>query len=372
MTRLLSLLLVASPSLALADAPTATPQVSVVVRGTPAAAQAVHAGLEGATLGVTFQRVELPQTVSLERSDGSVEARLAAARRHYTNARFRDCQAALGEAALGEQLLGEGSRLLASRWVLWSIACSVGAGQRAAAEAQARQFATWGLEVPADVGSTNPDVEEVLARALRDIAERPRATLHLSSEQLASLAIDGRSGACTTPCAVDLPVGDHLVRAEAEGFVPQARSVRVEAAGATLSLTLLPAAPSLAAQQWLTRYGPAQEMDGPGSLRLLSVALRAPRLLVLSADATRLTGALAVDGAVVARAERVVSRPEELAEASRGLASDLLFRGRVVEPAPALYRRPAFWVGVGAAAVVGTVTTVLIVNRRVVSEVRYK
>src|SRR5207249_3731017 len=97
------------------------------------------------------------------------------------------------------------------------------------------------------------------------------------------------------------------------------------------------------------------EIDSAPSVRLVSKALRAPRLLLLVAEreaaGTRLRGTAAIDGDVAARAERV-SDPA-------GLVRDLLVRSRVVEEPAPLYRRPLFWIAVGVAAA-GAATGTLI------------
>jgi hypothetical protein len=99
------------------------------------------------------------------------------------------------------------------------------------------------------------------------------------------------------------------------------------------------------------------------SVKLLSVALRAARLIVVGpAELPGVTrGALAVDGVVQARGER-----DDVQE----LVRDLLVRGKVVEPSVPLWKRWPFWVAVGAAAIATGVTTgVLLANRPVTTRV---
>jgi hypothetical protein len=124
-----------------------------------------------------------------------------------------------------------------------------------------------------------------------------------------------------------------------------------------------PAPPELAARQWHERYAGAADTDSDPSLELLARALRIPRLVLMTGDPVaadrphRLRGALAVDGLVVARAER---RGAPAGEAP-GLLRDLLVRGQLLEPAPPWYRRKSFWIPAGAAAAAAATAIVLFI-----------
>ena len=230
----------------------------------------------------------------------------------------------------------------------------------------AEALASFQLTVPEDVGSTTPDVEALLARAFTEVGARAARRMGFASvPEGATVDLDGRPGACTTPCTLELVAGGHVVRLSADGYTPAWRAVSTKDTEATFTLT--PAAPELAASQWRRRTARGEALDSEASVRLLSTSLRAPRLLVMAADPAAprtLRGALAVDGVLKARGER-----EGDAE---GLVRDLLVRGQVIEEAPPLYTRWPFWVAVGAAAVAAGVTTALVVgNRQTVTHVEF-
>jgi hypothetical protein len=259
-----------------------------------------------------------------------------------------------GDAAV-PQLLAAGERLLAARLLTWRAACHLGAQQPEPARLAAEALAAFQLTTPEDVGSTTPDVEALLARAAAQVGARPLEALSLTSTpEGAGVDLDGRPGACSTPCRLEVLAGGHVVRLSADGYRPTWRVVSGAAA-----LTLEPADPALAATQWQRRAAAGEALDAEASVKLLSTALRAPRLLVLASEPASplaLRGALAVDGVLQARAARDGD--------AEGLVRDLLVRGKVIEVAPPLYKRWPFWVAVGAAAVAAGVTTAVVVSTR--------
>ena len=299
---------------------------------------------------------------------------LAAARRAYIDADFRACIDRLGGEALPFDLVAEGQRTTAARVFFWRIACRVGQGTAADARGDARAMAALALDVPADIDAATPEVEALLAEGRREIAARPRVPLTVEASVGGSVSIDGRSPSCVTPCAVDLPAGDHIVRVEAPGWTPASRRVRLEGARGHAGFTLEPATPELAARQWSTRYARGESLDSAASVTLLARAVRARRLALVSWEAggkvARLRGALAVDGGVAARAER--SATAGAPAVAPALLRDLLVRGQLVEPAPSLAKRPLFWIAVGGAVVLAAgITAFLFYDPPVATEVGF-
>lgn len=346
-------------------APAGAPSVTVVVQG-PGAAQ-TKATLSAASLPVELRLSDAPAEARASTPlgmNGDWAQTLAAARKAYVSANFAECLRLLEGDAAAAELLASGERLLAARLLTWRTACHVGAKQPEPARTTAEALASFQLTLPEDVGSTTPDAEALLARAFTQVGAREARRVTFSSvPEGATVDLDGRPAACTTPCTMELLAGGHVVRVSADGYTPSWRTVSTEEA--TAAFTLEPAAPELAATQWRRRTAQGEALDSEASVRLLSTSLRAPRLLVMSVDPAApktLRGALAVDGVLKARAER-----EGDAE---GLVRDLLVRGQVIEEAPPLYQRWPFWLAVGAAAVAAGVTTAVVVgNRQTVTRV---
>lgn len=167
-----------------------------------------------------------------------------------------------------------------------------------------------------------------------------------------------------------------MVRVDAEGRHFAVQVISARGPELAVAFTTLPASPELAAGQWSAHYGESSaNLDSAGSLRLLSTALRAPRLVLLTAEAERegyrLRGALALNGRAAARTERQ-AEVKALHGTVEGVLRDLLVQGQVVEPAPALYQRRDFWIAVGVAAVVaGATTTALLWRQPVRTEVGF-
>jgi hypothetical protein len=80
-----------------------------------------------------------------------------------------------------------------------------------------------------------------------------------------------------------------------------------------------------------------------------------------SGKGRRLRGVLALDGEVAARSERSLdAAPNAAAAEAPALLRDLLVRGKLLEPAPSLWKRPVFWVVVAGATLVAAGVTALI------------
>jgi hypothetical protein len=337
-----------------AGAQTARQSVSVLVRGDDASRGRIRSAVTADTaLPVDIQLANLPSGISAPASEAGFSERIAAARRAYVMADFGKCLGGLGDDALVPGLLANGQRLAAARVLLWRTACNVGGGHSSEALRSARELGTLGLEVPQDVGNMTPEVEAVVSRALKEVESAPRAAVAVTAPTGGgTLTVDGRPASCTPPCTLELTQGTHVYRLEADGLAPQTRVVR---AGEPVTFTATPASPEVAARQWIQRYAGSTEVDSAPSLRLLSTALRAPRLLLLTVEregeGARLRGALAVEHDVVARVERSAGTDANLESSLDGLLRDLLVQGKVMEPSPALYQRPLFWVVVAAVAV---------------------
>jgi hypothetical protein len=349
---LLSLCVVAAPG---------APAVTVVVAG-PGASETKQT-LSAASLPVELRLTDAP-TSATPSTASDWPGKLAAARKEYVGARFPECLQFLEGDSAPAELLARGERLLAARLLTWRTACHLGARQPEPARTAAEALASFQLTLPEDVGSTTPDVEALLARAFTQVGARAVTRMTFSSvPEGASVELDGRPGACITPCGMELLSGGHVIRVSADGYTPSWRVVSTTES--TAAFTLEGATPEQAAAQWSLRTARGEALDSEASVRLLSTSLRAPRLLVMSTDPAAprmLRGALAVDGVLKARAER-----EGDAE---GLVRDLLVRAQVIEEAPPLYRRWPFWVAVGAAAVAAGVTTAVVVgNRRTITRV---
>jgi hypothetical protein len=221
------------------------------------------------------------------------------------------------------------------------------------------------LEPPhGDLGSTTPEVESAIAAAQKQVAAAPRVTLSIEASAIGSVSVDGRPGACTTPCAIDLPEGEHVVRIDADGMTPEVRSVRVAAPQSATRVELQSAPPEAAARQWTAKYGDRGDVDSEPSMRLLSTALRAPRLLLVQADTgragPRLRGTLAMDGAVAMRAER--------GDDAQALVRDMLHLITNEQP---LYQRPVFWLAIAGAALAAGAGTFVLLNPTVKTSVRF-
>ncbi len=334
-------------------APAGAPAVTVVVEG-PASAEAKQS-LSSTTLPVELRFSPAPSLEPVKTTPSPWPTRLAAARTAYVTANFVECLRQLEGDAAPAELLATGERLLTARLLAWRAACHTGARQPGPARAAAEALAAFQVPLPEDVASMTPEVESLLARAQTDVGARPMTTARLETIPAgASVELDGRPVACTTPCSMELLEGTHVVRLSADGYTPTWRLL----AATDSPIALEPAAPELAAAQWRKRVEKGDALDSAASLRLLSTSLRAPRLVVMASDPATpklLRGALAVDGQLLVRAERN--------DDAEGLVRDLLVRGQVVEEAPSIFARWPFWLAVGVAVAAGVTTTAVLVTR---------
>jgi hypothetical protein len=334
-------------------APAGAPAVTVVVEGP--SVEETKQSLATTTLPVSLRLEPAPSVEVSTPSSSPWPARLAAARSAYVTTNFAECLKQLEGDSAAAELLASGERLLASRVLAWRVACHTGARQPEPARAAATSLAAFQVPLPEDVASMTPEVETLLVRAQSEVGTRPMVKARIESTPSgASVELDGRPVACTTPCSMELLEGAHVVRLSADGYTPTWKLL----ARTDTPITLEPAAPELAASQWRKRLEKGDALDSAVSLRLLSTSLRAPRLVVLASDPATpklLRGALAVDGQLLVRAERMGD--------AEGLMRDLLVRGQVVEEAPSIFARWPFWVAVGLAVAAGVTTGVVLGTR---------
>lgn len=319
-----------------------TPRVTLIVVGTDAA-RVESAMAASRDLPVELVVGHLPEAPA-PAPDRS--ALVPAARQAYVNGDFAGCLQSLSADGLVPELLAAGRRELAARVLFWRVACRVGSGALPAATDEARQFAALGLEVPADAAQATPEVESLLVRTLERAAALPRVPLEVDAPPLrAGVSLDGRRGACVTPCALEVLPGEHLIALDAEGYLPVARFVRIKER-AQVKLDATPAPPEVAAAQWSARYGSSPMLFAEPSTRLLARAIAARRLVLVNVEHNgelHLRGTLATDGTVRAQSERA-ARPANLDAEARRLLRDLLVSGKVFEPAKPIYKRAVFWV----------------------------
>jgi hypothetical protein len=292
---------------------------------------------------------------------------VATAREKYVNGDFAGCLAELADGLVAESLAA-GRRELAARILFLRVACRVGSAAMPAASDEARQFAAFGLEIPADAAQATPEVETLVGRALKEATAIRRTTLQVDAPPLrAAISLDGRRGACVTPCSLEVLPGEHVIVLDAEGYLPVTRAVAVTEP-AQVKLDAVPASPEVAAEQWSTRYGGSPWLYSEPSTRLLARAIASRRLVLINAEGSgelHLRGTLATDGNVRAHAERT-ARAANLDAEARLLLRDLLVSGKVFEPARPIYKRAAFWVplalAVSAAVISASIAATLAPN----------
>jgi hypothetical protein len=342
--------------------------ITVVVTGDRRLEGSVRRALrEESELPLEVRFAELPNAPAASGERIDFEEIASRARASYIEADFAACRRAVEDDRRITRLLAAGNRSAASRLLFWRIACLVGAGDEAGAEREALRFAVLGLDAPPDVSAATPEVEAALGTAYRAVEEMERVSLRVRADApRASVSVDGRSDLCVSPCAVDVPPGDHVIRVSADGRQSAERSVRVEAGGAEARFELDEAPPGLAAVQWTQRYATSTEVDSAASVDLLAHATRARRFVLLSADGVgegaRLRGVLAVDGSVSARSEQTSEDATDISELTDEVLSELLVEGEVLEPAPGLFARPLFWIILGVVVAGAVTATVLLLQ----------
>ncbi len=335
--------------------------VAVLVAGDEALSRRWPEALSGERIeGVLWRRAELAPSARDDQGAALADraiAALALASTAFQQADFARCSHAFDHVSTDE-LLAHARRDLASRALLWQVACAVADERADDARAFAAQLATLELEVPTVV--TRPDVEALIAAQIAATSAQPRRAVHVrSSAARTVIDVDGRPSVCRAPCELSLRPGAHVLHASADRFEPTSSVIRVRDDGATdVSLSLSAASAARASQQWARRD--AREFDSAESVALLSVATASPRLAVIQVEreraSTRLRAVLATDATVAARSERRASLAVRDGDGV-ALLRELLVRARVIEASRPVYESPWFWVGIGAAAVTGAAVT---------------
>jgi hypothetical protein len=177
--------------------------------------------------------------------------------------------------------------------------------------------------------------------------------------------VDASAERRALPTRVELPAGDHVIRVEGDGLAPEWRIVNVAPPATRVHLQLAAASPAQAVEQWAARYGAqASPIDATASVELLSRALSARRLVAFTTEGVlptlRLRAVMVSEGRIAGRAERVLERAAELPGRAQSLLQELLEASGQVPRVPPLYKRPAFWLAVGGAAVVAAGAALLI------------
>ncbi|HWO24651.1 MAG TPA: PEGA domain-containing protein [Kofleriaceae bacterium] len=337
-------------AVALAPACAPTPKhalaVALLVEGDAAAVGPVA---PDAVPGLELRALALPAPASTPTPapTGDVAALVTRARAAYAQGEHDACRAALTRVDL-VAVLAAGERGVAARALTLEAACAYGARRVADAQAAAARLAALALTLPE--AAVAIEVEAMIGKAIAEAGARPRHPLAVRGEAGARLAVDGRPAGCTLPCTIDLPAGDHVLAAEADGFAPAAQLVRVPDAGAA-ALTQAPASPELAGRQWRARLGrglPPADLTGAALLARLTGA---PRVVLLQGGA-RVSGALVVDGALAATGTR--GRGEAPA-----LVRELAYDARVLRRPP-LWARPWFWIAATGATLLAAGATVAV------------
>jgi hypothetical protein len=335
--------------LALAGA--AAPRVQPLFVAAPGSGDAARQ-----SFGEACQRAALPAPQTIELAGAPAPEAAQALREASALAdelRFEEAARALDRAAHDAEVTGAaglGEAELADVYLLRAL---VGQHQRQPNQPRVWEdlvrAATLTPERVLDRGRFPPAVLAEWKRAVAEVQRRPRGTLVVRAPSEARISIDARPAGRAPAVAPGLPFGQHHVRVEEPGRLPWATVVAL--GGPTVELEV-PARPLLALDDGAAaghgrRLGartvlvaqPRAQADGPlVELRLVDVAAESSRerMLVesdgLAAAVSRLAG------------EAEVRRPPERGPAGRDF-------------------RPALWIAGGAAAVVlSVVTTVLLVR----------
>ncbi|MCW5833098.1 MAG: hypothetical protein KIS78_11910 [Labilithrix sp.] len=335
--------------------------VAVVVGGSPESRAAVAEGLKSHPVARATLRLVAPAPVgSLGVASAGDPTNIGLVRKKYMAADVDGCLAALGDDARLVSLLGAQDRDNAARYLFWRVACRVAGDQITAAESDASTFAVLGLRMPPDARDASPDVENLIDRAIQRVANTESAEVEVTANApRASIRIDGREDSCIAPCVIKAPLGTHLLGATADGALPAMRRVAFDAPRKKIEVTMPSAPPDVAATQWRTRYESMSEEQSIESARLLSVAVPARYLVLLSPERSKIRGLLYFDREVRGRAE-VVGHDATSPKAPSKLVDELLHQGKLVESKP-LWSSPIFWLAtIGTAAIASTVTYVVL------------
>jgi hypothetical protein len=362
----LLLSVVSFASLARAEEP---PRIAVVIAGSEAARAELERGLAGQSdLPVELRVSAAPNAASAPSDESALAKRLSDARTSYIAADFERCLAQLpGDAEL-TAVLGRRERTLAARALLWRTACESGRGATADAQRAAQTLALMGFELPPDVGSVSPEVERLLTDSLSALQRAPRVPLRVESRgEAAEVFVDGRPQGCLTPCTLEVAPGEHVIALSADGLTPLVTRTTVRRNAPALALSPELASPELARAQWSRRQAARKELDDGASLRLLSRAVPAQKLVLIQAETVQgeriaLRGAYAIDGQVAARAGSEPVALDDLSSEGSSLVEELLVRGNTLARPRPLWKNPWLWVAVGVGAAAAATATALLLQ----------
>jgi len=309
-------------------------------------------------LGFNAELRELPQAAPSGSFLANVEAQLNMAERLYLRSEYASCVNLLSEREMFRELLTRGRRGNAARLLYWRIACRVGQLRPAEARADADLLVSAELNLPPGTSGASQEAEDILDDAFREAQDAPRAELMLNSAVRGThVGVDGRMRVCQAPCNLQLLPGHHVVVFEADGFSTQVVNVELGLDGAQLQMTLNPASPSEASDQWTARYSGVREVGGEASLRLLAQALGVRDLVLLQAVAD--TRVVRLTASVVIAGERAIEQSVSVALSSGGASAGTLVRDVLEEAdllSTPLYRKGWFWGIVAGALVAGGVS----------------
>ncbi|HEX4454954.1 MAG TPA: PEGA domain-containing protein [Kofleriaceae bacterium] len=275
---------------------------------------------------------------------------LGRARAAYVGGDFDACADALSGIAV-DDLLAHADRDRASRVLVLSVACALGARNVADASADAATLASYGLEAHESIA---PDAEALIGQAIEAQGHAAHSTIAIDGVAGAHVMIDGRADRCIAPCRVELSAGRHAIAATADGYAPAHDIVRVPDE-ARVELAQAPASAQLAATQWRSRVDAGLPPGDAIGAALVARFVPDRRVAIVRAG-SRLDGDLVVDGLRVA-----------VHEAPRGDVPDLLrelaYDGGVLRR-PAVWQRPWFWIAVSGAAVAIAAAIVAVTYQR--------
>ncbi len=277
--------------------------------------------------------------------DPSVDASLEAAEAAWAEADFAACRDRVAEIS-SETLLARADLSRAGRHASLAARCAFGLGELEAARSLVRGALI--AELPGvDAGS--PDYRQLVDRERADVATLPRVPIEVVADvPRLRLFVDGRASRCTTsPCAIELTRGAHVIVVEALGRTTSVSRVDVEQRR-VIEAHLVRASPADALRDVERALAEGLGFDDPILHDALASILEEP-IVVLSWARGAEGHALVVDrtlGRVLARAS--ASGDDASAVAVRAALGEWW---GIARPVP-IGEDPVFWTIMGVSAVV--------------------
>lgn len=343
--------------------PPARIPLAVVIAGPERDRKPIEATLRTQPVEHAELRLVAPAPGDRLAADVAPPAPLGEVRKRYLAADVEGCLALLGGDDRIDRLLASRDRPGAARVLFWRTACHLAGDQRGPAERDAGQFAALELRMPPDARDASPDVENIIDRAVQRAASEARSELTVTTNVFrAEVRIDGRDETCVSPCVIGCSRGRHVVSVLAPGSLPVTTTLAVDQRTARVKVDLPVAPANVAAAQWRSRFETSPEEQSNESARVLSLAVPARYLVLLSPTGDgarpRVRGLLYFDAAVRARAE---GQGRSSGDAASSAIAELLHEGKLVEATP-LYKSPLFWAAVAATAAGASVATYLLLR----------